>query len=320
MRLAPKDAFDSIELSDFQAATELLRRSWIENKETPLDYSPSFIRSFLCSGGSESGYTAALSRDGELVAFVLAAPRTVLLRGEPRKLGLMTLFTVASGFKGQGLGLRVWEECLKKLQTAGFDGAIYYCAQGNRSNFVTSAAAARAGFVAEKVKEIAHLARPIIMDAKDSASETPGVEGELLVELSSRLSADLRRQYSLEEARRFLGRDDVVSQGYREGSAVGVLAGYVLPVQDRERSSCLLLDEVLWGDLSDTGRAKLLQNFLRRARARASFVVVPQLGYANLSPLKAARFRLSPQVLNAYITLFDHSPVPALESMYIDVL
>jgi len=44
------------------------------------------------------------------------------------------------------------------------------------------------------------------------------------------------------------------------------------------------------------------------------------LGYADMEPFNAARFRRSPRVLQAYLTVFKGDPPPeAVSAMYLDV-
>lgn len=49
--------------------------------------------------------------------------------------------------------------------------------------------------------------------------------------------------------------------------------------------------------------------------------VVPDSGYADLNPFRAARFRPSQRTLNAYLTVWNGKPcTDALPSMYLDVI
>jgi hypothetical protein len=48
--------------------------------------------------------------------------------------------------------------------------------------------------------------------------------------------------------------------------------------------------------------------------------IVPCLGYADMEPFSASRFRRSSRVLQAYLTVFKGEPMPeAVSRMYLDV-
>jgi len=99
-----------------------------------------------------------------------------------------------------------------------------------------------------------------------------------------------------------------------------LLAGYVMRVADADRTPCLFLDEVHWGDLAAEARVELLKRFLMRAASTARLVAAPILGYADLAPFTVCGFRRSPRRLRAYLTRFNSSPLSELGAFYLDVI
>jgi hypothetical protein len=100
-----------------------------------------------------------------------------------------------------------------------------------------------------------------------------------------------------------------------------MLVGYIMPVANATRTKCLLVEDVLWGDLEPRERGSLVTTLLDQAAlAGAQVAVAPLLGYADLEPFHAAGFRPSQRVLHAYVTVWNGEPcTEALSSMYLDV-
>ncbi|MGD1102107.1 MAG: hypothetical protein ABSA59_08565 [Terriglobia bacterium] len=100
------------------------------------------------------------------------------------------------------------------------------------------------------------------------------------------------------------------------------MTGYVMQIANRQRTNCLLIEDVLWGDLEREERQVLLGHFLvMGVKARAQMAILRVLGYADIEPFVAARFLPTPRVFHAYLTLWSGQlPVEELSSMYIDVV
>jgi hypothetical protein len=79
---------------------------------------------------------------------------------------------------------------------------------------------------------------------------------------------------------------------------------------------------VLWGALDDGERLVLVQKMLDRGiQAGTQMVFLPCLGYSDIAPFRAARFRSSPRMLHCYLTVFKGEPSPEpVSSMYLDVV
>ena len=115
-------------------------------------------------------------------------------------------------------------------------------------------------------------------------------------------------------------RDGVVAARRADGLP-GLLNGYVMEMANARRSKCVIVDDVLWGDLGAEDRHLLAQDFVNRGvAAGAQIAVVPSQGYADLSPFQAIGFRESNRIVHAYLTLWNDAEIPAsVDSFYLDV-
>lgn len=315
----------SLQFQDFNgdsvALGSLIASSWSENHEQGLDYTPRFLESCFQYPGMTPALAPVLMDGDRPAAFVAAFPRTLAVNGHRGRYALLTFFTVAPGYKGQGLGVRVWTECLRRVRLAGFDGALHYCVDGNVSNHVTVVGASAAGYSAQRILSIPYL-RAFLRSqpAEPVPALDPNRAAAALVEAAEPLAARLpiARQWSPEEALwQCHGRHGALTQWDEASGAL--LNGYVLPVCDAARTPCLFLDEVHWGRLTDEEKAPFLKAFLGRAAGQATIATVPLPGYTDPAYLKAAGFRGAPRQLHAYLTLWTTEAAP-VEALYADVL
>lgn len=309
-------------LPDAHAAAELMRASWSENRESPLDYDADVLRSYLEYPGDGPVLAPALLDDGRLVAFVVGMPRTVSLHGEPRRLLLMTFFTVAPGWKGHGLGAEVWAECLRRARDAGYDGAVHYCVDGNVSNHVTLAGARRLGLSSTHLGTVCYLMRLLTPVAGGPRAARPPVVDDFLqaARTAAGHAAFARRWTAAEAAWQCHGRLEPIGVTCRQGDAAGAIAGYGMRMLDSLRTRCAFVDDVLLHELAPPDRVHLVEEFVAAAAAHARIAVVPVLDYADMSAFHATGFRRSPRTLNAYLTMWDAVADVDVRSMYMDVL
>ena len=100
------------------------------------------------------------------------------------------------------------------------------------------------------------------------------------------------------------------------------MTGYLMQAANPQKAKCLLIEDVLWGTLENEERLTLVDKMVSRGvQAGAQIVLLPCLGYTDIAPFRAARFRSSPRTLHCYLTIFKGEPPPKpLSSMYLDVI
>jgi GNAT superfamily N-acetyltransferase len=304
---------------DWTAAVDLIGHSWKQNRETPLDYTPEFVYSLLRYPGDGPVIAPASYDNGKLMAFVAGFPRRVRLQGQMLRLLLMSFFTVAPAYRGHGYGSAIWADCLRQAKSAGYDGALHYCVDGNSSNAITVAAAKSAGFEARHVFTVRYVMR-LLRPGTGQGPESDTINTSLFLNAAESLGAavPLTRLWSAAEAEWQMRSPGRLCSADAKG---GVLTGYVLNVLDTAHTPCFFVDDILWGQLTPEDRKALVDRLLGRASKVASLAVLPMLEYADLSPFLAAGFRRSPRLLHAYLTLWHAPPdLPELRGMYVDVL
>lgn len=300
-------------LQDWPQAAALIAESWKENHEQALDYTPDFIESLAGYPASLPVIAPAFFDGDQLAAFVMGFPRNFEVEGLTRKLLLMTLFTVGPRYKGQGLGRRIWAECLRQACDAGYEGALYYCVEGNISNKVTAAGVQLAGFEALHILTIPYLMR-MLRRPLDAPADSIGPDSEMFLKCAAAVPPlPLRRCWTESEFTWQLQRPGAIAVS---DGKTGVLCGYTLNSSDAQRTSVFFVEDVLWLQDAEDGRTRLLALLLQQASRVSSLAVVPVLGYAALKTFVAAGFRKSPRVLNAYLVNFPifqcSSPITAI--------
>ena len=304
---------------DWLAATDLIRNSWKQNRQTPLDYTPEYLKTLVEYPGAGPAVAPAYYDHDDLVAFVAGFPRSVRLQGQTRTLLLMSFFTVAPNYQGKGYGRAIWMECLRQAKTLGYDGAFHYCVDGNSSNAITVAAAQEAGFACSRVFTVRYLMR-LLRPGTGPESQPDAVDTALFQKASESLGAELplMRLWSAAEA-----QWQMQSSGrwFSTDADGGLLSGCLLHVADTAHTPCFFFEDILWDRLAPEARGILLQRLLDRIGRTATLAVVPLLQYADPAPFAAAGFRRSPRVLHAYLTGWNAGAnVQQFPGMYLDIV
>jgi len=311
--------------SDFHSSVEdlavMMRRSWAENPQQSLVYSAQHLASALAQPRTSKHLWPAMYDDGKLVAFGAGFPRTALYRGaEVLKLVLNSYITVASEYKGKGIGGQVWTEIAKRSRELEHDGLITYCVEGDRMNEILPRCSERAGLTTTKAFSIRYLARPLKASAGVPAQADPVVlehNAQLLAN-----SMDLARLWSNEESEwQCRTRDGAFGATLSADGSAGTISAYVIPSSGEPQTVCGIVDDVLWGDLHDAARRELVQLLMQAAAAKgASLVLLPMLEYSDLSPFRDAGFRLTRRTLHMYLTVWKPGlQIEPLRSAYMDV-
>ncbi len=310
---------------DFDRLAALIDASGAGSPTPPYLYSAQLLADYFRYPGSSWSLAPTIYDGAEPVAFAVGLPRRVLLDGVERRLLISTLLHVAPALRSSGYGIVVWSELMQRAAAAGFDGVISYCVAGDGMDRMVLGACRRLGLATLKVATFSYLARSMWLPEPwpDHTPAQPTI-GDL-VEMATAMPehAELSRLWTEPEAAWELARHGVVAvkAGSSRGSAV--LTGYVMTVADAIRSRCLVVQEILWGSLSDAAERKLLvQALLARAvAAGAQIACVPDLGHSDMNPFLAAGFKATEHRANAYLTSWSEpGPSRPPAGWYLDVI
>ena len=309
---------------DFDEISRLIQRSWAENNQQHLLYSSQFIAS--CFEYPESSFSLAPTLyDGDKpIAFVAGFPRLLRFKERELRVILCTFLAVSNDHKKAGYGVILWNELVKRAKAAGFEGMVNYCVDGEPMNGMILGCCRAMKLPTERVFSVGYQTR-LLQSKPVSQSELKiePVDVGALLETAAVIEehAPLARIWSEKEAAWQCRRHGGIVVRRVSGSRQGVLTGYVMEIANSQRTKCLIIEDVLWGTLEQPEQPALVRQLLDRAvAAGAQLAIVPCLGYADMEPFRAARFRRSPRVLQAYLTIFEGDPTPeAVSSMYLDV-
>ena len=310
---------------DFEEISRLIECSWAENTQQALFFPADFLASCFEYPGASFSLGPTIYEGSTPLAFGAAFPRRVFVKGRELNLVIITFLTVASELKKRGYGILLWSELVKRARAAGFDGMVNYCVEGESMNSMILGCCRMLQLPTARAYTIPYWSRMLPPRKVESVQAEPAADVvERLLELAAPIAKQtpLARLWSRKEAewqcqRRF---GSVVAE-LASGPRRGMLVGYIMPVANASRTKCLIVEDVLWGDLEPEERDRLAKALLDLASlAGAQTAVAPHLGYADFAPFHAARFRPSQRVLHAYLTVWNGEPcTEALSSMYLDV-
>ncbi len=321
---------------DFHALAALAEASWSENSNQALLYSAEFLSSCFDYPGADLSMAPTIYDGGKPIAFVAGFPRRIKFRGREHKVLVFTFLTVSTEHKKKGLGIILWSELVKRARAAGYDGMVNYCVDGEPMNTMIVGSCQRLKLPVARMysaRYMSTLLRPPGPQPGDEVSTGENSDNDVgpsstvdaLLQLAGALANDqpLARLWTLPEADwQCVGRSGLVTALHSVGGRTGVLTGYIMPISNQQRTKCLLVEDILWGELEASERQALLRNFLKKAaNAGARLATVPTLGYADMDPFKKARFQSTRRVLHAYLTLWsgDHVNMGTLPSIYLDI-
>jgi GNAT superfamily N-acetyltransferase len=317
---------------DFDALASLTQASWAENSSQALLYSSEFLSSCFDYPAADFSLAPTIYDQGKPVAFVAGFPRRIKFKGVERNIILITFLTVSPEYKKKGLGIILWSELVKRARAAGFDGMVNYCVDGEPMNAMIVGSCKRLKLPVARIYSARYMSALLRDGIKETPQDDPHGSSKLqtvnlLLQLAVPLAATqpLARLWTRPEAEwQCVRRSGAVTAHYSDGSRTALLAGYIMAISNKERTRCLLIEDILWGALEMNERQTLLQHFLDKATsAGARMATVPLLGYADMEPFKKARFQGTRRVLHGYLTLWsgdtsDLGPEP-LPSIYLDI-
>ena len=308
---------------DFTQVAALIQESWKENGKQGLFYTPEFLASCLKYPGTSYSLAPTLYEGETPRAFVAGFPRTIQYQGRELRVILCTLLSVSSEYKKSGYGVVLWSELVKRAQSAGYDGMINYCVEGEPMNGMILGCCRMLKQPTERIFSVHYLMR--LLQPKFAAS--PAEEQERAPEIFGRVAQNgndvpLVRVWTEPEIQWQLRRHDGVVACHRSGLKEGLISGYLIRAANAQKTKCLLIEDLLWGTLENEERLALVEKMVSRgAQAGAQIALLPCLGYADIAPFRAARFRSSPRTLHCYLTIFKGEPPPKpVSSMYLDVI
>ena len=308
---------------DFTQVAALIQESWKENGKQGLLYTPDFLASCLEYPGMSFSLAPTLYEGETPRAFVAGFPRTIQYQGRKLRVILCTLLSVSSEYKKSGYGVVLWSELVKRTQAAGYDGMVNYCIEGEPMNGMILGCCRMLRLPTERIFSVHYLMR--LLQPKFAAS--PADEQGRATEIFRRAAQNgndvpLVRVWTEPEIQWQLRRHDGVVACHRSGLKEGLISGYLIRAANAQKTKCLLIEDLLWGTLENEERLALVEKMVSRgAQAGAQIALLPCLGYADIAPFRAARFRSSPRTLHCYLTIFKGEPPPKpVSSMYLDVI
>lgn len=309
---------------DYAAVSKLIQTSWSENAQQPLLYAPEFLASCFQYPGTRPSLAPTLYERAKPVAFVAGFPRRLRYQGRTLRVIVSAFLSVSTELKKNGYGVILWSELVNRIRAAGFDGMVNYCVDAEPMNAIILGCCRMLKLPTERVFSIPYqirLLQPKRVGSAGRPADKPVVPMflEAASEIPSRVP--LARVWTEQEAAWQCHRYGAVVACKLSGPRRGLLAGYVMEIANAERTKCLLVEDLLWGTLNLEERKALLRDLLDQGvAAGAQMAIAPALNYADMQPLSTARFRSSPRLLHAYLSIFSGEPKPEpVPAMYLDV-
>ncbi len=307
---------------DFDELAAMMEESWSENKNQPLRYTAEFLQSCFRYPGASYELAPTMYCGEKPIGFVAGFPRIVRYKGNDLKLLVVAFLTVASEYKNRGYGIALWSELVQRARALGFDGMVNYGVEGEAMDGMIVGCCELMRLPVTCVYTIPYLFSILWPKPSGPAEDYSNlVQPFLDATAAIANSVPLARVWTREEATWQCTRSGVVIACHQAGSRYGMLTGYLMQLADANHTRTLLVEDVLWNSLEQQERTALVKQLTEKAAAQgARMAVVPELGYADMDPFRAARFRTSPRTLHAYLTLWSAgSEVEAMPSFYLDV-
>jgi len=308
---------------DFDAIGLLMKQSWGKNDKQALLYTKEFLQSCFEYPQASHGFAPTIYHGTAPIAFVAGFPRRVRYKERELNILLITFLTVAPEYKKSGYGVVVWSELVKRARASGFDGMVNYCVEGEAMNRMIVGCCRRLGLQAERIYSVHYLSCILFPKSEDVSAAAESMAIDTLMEIGNPVGdlVPLARIWTREEAAWQCNRPGAVIAITVHGARSGMITGYIMPAADGKETKCLLVEDVLWGNLEAEEREALVRQLKTKAAAAGARVAtLPVLGYAGTDPFKASRFRPSQRILHAYLTVWSDAPaLHELSSFYLDV-
>lgn len=310
---------------DYDRLAAMMEASWALSPTPPYVYTAELLGDYFRYPGASFSLAPTIYDGAEPVGFAVGYPRRVLLNGVERRVLISTLLTVAPEQQSSGYGIVVWSELMRRAAAAGFDGVVNYCVAGQAMDRMVPGACRRLGLPVLPAVSFSYLARsmwtPEAWPAQDPGPPTVGNLIDAAAEMPRH--AEISRLWTEPEAAWELARHGAVAVKAESDRRPAVLTGCVMSVADAIRTRCLVVQEVLWGAVTDDAdRESLVRALLAQAvAAGARIACVPDLGHADMGPFLAAGFAPTDHRANAYLTIWSE-PAPSRppDGWYVDLI
>lgn len=320
MPAAPRMRFEQFR-DDYESLSALMLRSWAENRQQAIRYTPELLRSMFTQPGCTPDLLPSLYSRGELAAFIAGIPR-VARHGDRRlRILVSALLTVRTDYKKSGVGALIWGELAERARAAGFDGMLSYCVEGDDMNRMIAGIARLFNHPTHQVFSVRYLACTIRPTTKSTVREC---DPEVLLraaETPPRENALVREWTTGEAAWQQSGREASVCAAYSAGNETGVLTGYIVDTLADPPLRCVIIDDILWSGLRPENRMSLLRSFLDKALGQgAKIALAPVAGSAPDEAMVQCGFRRTPRMVHVYYSDFKGTgPEQLLDTFAMDV-
>jgi hypothetical protein len=305
---------------DYDQLAEMMQASWGESPTPPYLHTAEFMADCFRYPGASFSLAPSIYHGSELVAFVAGYPRSVVIDGAVRRLLISTFLTAAPAHKASGYGIVVWAELMRRAASAGFDGAVNYCAEGQAMNRMIEGSCRLMGLPVLRAASLPYMTRPI-WEPPGERGNRASVEDLVRAAEPTRERADLCRLWTDGEAEWQLSRVGAVAVRGGTDERPAVLTGHVISVDDPERTKCLVIQDILWESIGAPERHALARDLIRQAASLgARAAILPLVAYADVQPLAALGFFPAPHTVHAYLTVWaDPVPDSPPQRYYLDV-
>ena len=308
---------------DFKKIAFLMKESWSENKIQPLLYTKEFLESCFEYPGANFKLAPTIYHKNTPKAFVAGFPRRVRYRERELNILLITFLTVAPEYKKTGYGIIVWSDLVRRAREAGFDGMMNYCVDGEAMNSMIMGCCNRMNLAAEHVYSVRYLTSLLLPRSQKDEEKATSLDIDAVMRIGNSIAnhSPLARVWNRNQAEWQCKRSGAIVARIRTGSREGMITGYIMRVADDNRTKCLFIEDILWGNLKEERETLVKALTAKAVAAGAQLAVAPMLGYADMEPFKRTRFRPSQKVLHAYFTNWSaaNTAVGPLSSFYLDV-
>jgi GNAT superfamily N-acetyltransferase len=308
---------------DVAALGAFMADAWSDDPGAFL-YDAEFMATMLTCPGAGPPLSPTVYEDGAIAGFGCGVPGRLRLGGRSLPAITSSFLSVAKDRRRSGLGPAILADLVKQARAQGFEAMLQFCVEGGPMNAIVLGLGQALGFATWPIFRVAYLSRMVFPPKPGAIEEDDeGDAVELLLRLGGEAGAGqgLAKLWSEAEARWTLGRTHAVSTVVRRDGRAGMLTGSLMRLARQPDMICLVLEDLLWGDLNGEERGDLVRAMLAKASARgARMASAPVLGYADTAPLLEQKFRPSNRVLHAYLSDFTGAAAPAtLSSLYVDV-